>query len=183
MSGGTWRLIVDGSLPGARNMARDVAMLEAVIAGQAPPSVRLYGWSPSCLTLGRHQGLDAVDLAFCAGEGIDVARRPTGGRAVLHHLELTYAVVAPLGAVLPSALQEAYRRLCAGLVRGMSSLGIAAELTGGELYLRALVGEPDGSRVIRAEGRAPVADGDALGVGLAQELLAGGAGDILAALY
>ncbi len=136
MSGGTWRLIVDGSLPGARNMARDVAMLEAVIAGQAPPSVRLYGWSPSCLTLGRHQGLDAVDLTFCAGEGIDVARRPTGGRAVLHHLELTYAVVAPLGAVLPSALQEAYRRLCAGLVRGMSSLGIAAELTGGEVNLR-----------------------------------------------
>ncbi len=130
-----WRLIVDGELAGPRNMARDVAMLDAAIARQAPPTLRLYGWSPPCLTLGRHQGLDAADLDFCKSEGIDVARRPTGGRAVLHHLELTYAIVAPLGEVLPSALQDAYRRVCAGLVRAARSFGIAAELTGGEVNM------------------------------------------------
>ena len=84
-----WRLVVDGDLPGARNMARDVALLEAVADGEAPPTVRLYGWGPPCLSIGRHQGIEGADLAFCRAEGVDVVRRPTGGRALLHHLELT----------------------------------------------------------------------------------------------
>jgi lipoate-protein ligase A len=132
-----WRLVVDGDLPGARNMARDVAMLEAVADGEAPPTVRLYGWNPPCLSLGRHQGIEAADLEFCRAEGVDVVRRPTGGRALLHHLELTYAVVAPLtGGPLPRGLQEAYRVICAVLVRAVRTLGIDAELTGGEVNLQ-----------------------------------------------
>ena len=132
----SWRLIVDGDLPGAHNMARDVAVLEAVSDAQVPPTLRLYGWSPPCLTLGRHQGVDAADLEFCRREGIDVVRRPTGGRALLHHLELTYAVVAPLGSgPLPRALQDAYRTICGALVQAMRSLGVDAELTSGEVNL------------------------------------------------
>lgn len=132
-----WRLIVDGDLRGACNMARDVAILDAVAAGESAPTLRLYGWDPPCLTLGKHQGTDVADLAFCRTEGIDVARRPTGGRALLHHLELTYAVVAPLGiGPLPSRLQEAYRLICSGLVDACLELGIPAELTGGEVNLR-----------------------------------------------
>jgi lipoyl(octanoyl) transferase len=133
----SWRLITDSDLPGALNMARDVAILEAVSAGEAPPTLRLYGWDPPCLTIGKHQGLDAVDLDFCCAEGIDVARRPTGGRALLHHLELTYSVVAPLGTPpLPTALQEAYRLICGALVEAVRKLGIDAELTGTEVNLR-----------------------------------------------
>jgi len=133
----TWRLILDGDLPGALNMARDVAVLEAVSAGDSPPTIRLYGWDPPCLTIGKHQGLDAVDLDFCRTEGIDVVRRPTGGRALLHHLELTYSVVAPLGTPpLPTRLQEAYRLICGALVQACRDLGIEAELTGGEVNLR-----------------------------------------------
>jgi lipoate-protein ligase A len=133
----TWRLIIDGDLPGAQNMARDVAILEAVSTGDSPPTVRLYGWDPPCLTLGKHQGLDAADLEFCRGNDVDVARRPTGGRALLHHLELTYSVVAPLGVPpLPTALQDAYRLICGGLVRACRSLGIDAELTGGGVNLQ-----------------------------------------------
>jgi lipoate-protein ligase A len=132
----TWRLIVDGDLAGAHNMARDVAILEAVSAGETSPTLRLYGWRPPCLTLGRHQGVEAADLEFCRREGIDVVRRPTGGRALLHHLELTYAVVAPLGTrTLPRALQDAYRQICGALVQAMQSLGVEAELTGGEVNL------------------------------------------------
>lgn len=131
-----WRLVHDGELSGAANMARDVAMLEAVAAGEVEPSLRLYGWDPPCLSLGRHQGVGAADLKFCRAEGIDVVRRPTGGRALLHHLELTYAVVAPLGeGPLPRGLQEAYRVICGALVRAMRSLGVAADLTGGEVNL------------------------------------------------
>jgi len=132
-----WRLILDGNLPGALNMARDVAILEAVSTGGSPPTLRLYGWDPPCLTIGKHQGLEAVDLDFCRREGIDVARRPTGGRALLHHLELTYSVVASLGTPpLPTALQEAYRLISRGLVLACRALGIDAELTGTEVNLR-----------------------------------------------
>lgn len=133
----TWRLITDPDLPGARNMARDMAVLEAVSAGESPPTLRLFGWNPPSLTIGKHQSLDAVDLEFCRREGIDVVRRPTGGRALLHHLELTYSVVAPLGTPpLPTALQDAYRLICGGLVNACRSLGIVAELTGSDVNLR-----------------------------------------------
>ncbi len=111
-------------------------MLEAVIAGEIPPTLRLYGWSPPCLTLGRHQRDDAADADFCRRHSIDIVRRPTGGRVVLHHLELTYSVVAPLGqGPLPRPLQEAYRTLCSALVAAVRSFGIDAELTGGEVNL------------------------------------------------
>jgi lipoate-protein ligase A len=131
-----WRLLVDGVLAGAANMARDVALLEAVAAAASPPTLRLYGWDPPCLSLGRHQGVEAADLGFCRREGIDVIRRPTGGRALLHHLELTYAVAAPLGAgPLPRALQDAYRTICGALVAALRGLGVAAELTPGEVNL------------------------------------------------
>jgi lipoate-protein ligase A len=129
-------LVIDGDLPGAVNMARDVAILDHVCARHSAPTLRLYGWRPPCLSLGRHQGTDAADLAFCRHESIDVVRRPTGGRAVLHHLELTYAATARLGIdSLPRALQAAYRLMCSALVRACRSLGVAADLTAGEVNL------------------------------------------------
>ena len=66
----TWRLLIDGDLAGALNMARDVAILESVADGRSRPTLRLYGWRPPCLTLGRHQGLDTVDPTFCRDHGI-----------------------------------------------------------------------------------------------------------------
>jgi lipoate-protein ligase A len=117
-------------------MARDMSILEAVSEGLSPSVLRLYGWAPPCLSLGRHQTPAAANLDFCRSEGIDVVQRPTGGRALLHHLELTYAVCAPIGRPpLPHALQEAYRTICNALVRTARSLGVAAELTPGEVNL------------------------------------------------
>jgi len=133
----TWRVILDPDLPGRVNMARDRALLEGVSAGTSRPTLRLYGWVPPCLSLGRHQPPSAVDPGFCRRHGLDMVRRPTGGRAVLHHLELTYAVVAALGRPpLPTNLQDAYRRLCGPLVLACTSLGIPAVLTAGEVNLR-----------------------------------------------
>jgi lipoate-protein ligase A len=117
-------------------MARDLALLEGVSAGSSPPTLRLYAWTPPCLSLGRHQPDTVADLAFCRRHGLDVVRRPTGGRAVLHHLELTYAVVAPLGrGPLPLHLQDTYRRLCGALVRACTTLGVPACLTSGDVNL------------------------------------------------
>ena len=125
-----WRLIVDGApRTGAWNMALDEAVLEAVAREEAPPTLRFYQWEPPCLSLGKRQPLDGVDLDRCAHDGVEVARRPTGGWAILHTDELTYSI-----AVLPSdpraagAMLDAYRQLSAGLGEGLRLLGAPAAM-------------------------------------------------------
>jgi len=126
-----WRLIRDGASSGAWNMAVDEALAEAVDSDESAPVVRLYRWDPPCLSLGASQPFEAADHGFCAAHGIDVVRRPTGGRAVLHHVELTYLVAAPLGhAPFTHDLQAAYRTICEALVAGLRRLGVPAELSG-----------------------------------------------------
>ena len=125
-----WRLLDDGANPGAWNMAVDEALTEAVNAGTAPPTLRLYRWAPPCLSLGFSQPYEVADARFCATRGIGVVRRPTGGRAVLHHLELTYAVAARLEAPFSADLQGAYQAICRALVIGLGTLGVPAELCG-----------------------------------------------------
>ena len=127
----TWRLLLDGAAPGAWNMAVDEALAESVAVGASPPVLRLYRWSPPCLSLGFAQPHRAADAGFCAAHGVDVVRRPTGGRAVLHHLELTYGFAAPLGrGPFSFDLQAAYRAICAALVEGLARLGVPAQLSG-----------------------------------------------------
>jgi len=133
-----WRLILDGPGPGAWNMAADEALAESVDAGRSAPVLRLYRWRPPCLSLGFAQPFEAADAAFCAAHGVDVVRRPTGGRAVLHQLELTYAVLAPLGrGPFAQDLQAAYKAICRALVAGLRTLGVPAELSG----------EPEGGHI------------------------------------
>ncbi|HEX9371094.1 MAG TPA: hypothetical protein VF897_08810, partial [Roseiflexaceae bacterium] len=92
MSHDTWRLLIDEPDCGAANMARDEAIAAAHADGATRPTLRLYRWRPACLSLGRFQPSDEVDRAACALMGVDVVRRPSGGRALLHDAELTYAV-------------------------------------------------------------------------------------------
>jgi len=133
-----WRLILDDAQPGAWNMAADETLAEAVNSGISAPVLRLYRWQPPCLSLGFSQPYGAADGAFCAGHGVDVVRRPTGGRAVLHHLELTYSVLAPLAqGPFSQDLQAAYREICRALVVGLGKLGVPA----------ALSGEPEGGHI------------------------------------
>ena len=90
-----WRLIRSGPLPGSMNMALDDALLQAGASGESPPVLRLSRWQPAALTLGYAQKVDVgVDLQACRAAGLDVVRRPTGGRAVLHAVEVTYAVIS-----------------------------------------------------------------------------------------
>lgn len=109
-------------------MALDAALLESVTAGAAPV-FRLYQWSPACLSLGRNQTARGVyTAASLAREGVDLVRRPTGGLAVLHDAELTYAVVAP--ASLLGGPREAYHRIHAALATGLATLGVPAAIAG-----------------------------------------------------
>lgn len=127
---GTWRLVVDEApADGAGNMALDRALLESHAAGQAPPTLRLYRWVRPTVTLGRFQDAATVDAAYCAREGIDVVRRATGGRGVLHDDELTYSVVAGVSDGVPRGVAASYRRLCAALLEAYRALGVPAQIT------------------------------------------------------
>ncbi len=125
-----WRLLVTEPAPGAWNMAVDEAVARAVDSGESPPTLRFFRWQPPCLSLGFNQPYTVADAGFCRLHGVDITRRPTGGRAVLHHHELTYSVAVPLGlAPLPRDLQGSYRLVCQGLVSGLRGLGVLAELS------------------------------------------------------
>lgn len=124
-----WRLIIDGPVEGAWNMAVDRAVLRARAAGETPPTLRLYRWKVPTVTLGRFQPEDDVDLEYCAARGFGVARRPTGGRGVLHDDELTYSIVASTADGVPAGVSASYRHLCSALAAAYESLGVPAELT------------------------------------------------------
>ena len=126
-----WRLLWTGRADGFTNMATDEAILLAVAQGQAPPTLRFYGWAPFCLSIGRHQSISEVDVERCRAAGIDIVRRPTGGWAILHAHELTYSIVALQDDPrLAGGVVESYRRLSTGLVAGLRLLGLDAVQSG-----------------------------------------------------
>ncbi len=107
-------------------MAIDQALLEeADRSGRAV--LRLYRWDPPCLSFGRNEpALARYDRAAIARLGLDVVRRPTGGRAVWHEHEVTYAVAAPLASF--GSLRMSYRWIHERLVAALRSLGVAAAI-------------------------------------------------------
>jgi len=123
-----WRFIDSGSLTAAQNMAIDEAIQILHAQGEAPPTLRFYGWAPPALSIGYFQKVEKeVDLERLAAYGLDLVRRNTGGRAVLHDQEITYSVVVsehhPL---LPSSVTESYRVISSGLLQGFKELGLEA---------------------------------------------------------
>ncbi|HEV3232816.1 MAG TPA: lipoate--protein ligase family protein [Candidatus Dormibacteraeota bacterium] len=121
----TWRLIVDPPADGATNMARDRALLDQLVAGERPATLRFYGWSPACVSLGLGQKDDVLDLDAVRRAGLDVVRRPTGGQALLHDDELTYSVVASQAdPVVGGTLMATYHAITEALLRGLLDLGV-----------------------------------------------------------
>ena len=125
-----WRLIIEREArTGAWNMALDEAIMDAVAAGEALPTLRFYAWEPPCLSLGKRQPLDGVDLARCLADGVDVVRRATGGFAILHTDELTYSIaIRPDDPRSDGAILDAYRKLSQGLMAGLRLLGATPEM-------------------------------------------------------
>jgi lipoate-protein ligase A len=121
----TWRLLITPPAHGAWNMAVDEAILEAVGSSDSLPTLRLYAWEPACLSLGYAQPFTDVDILHLQMHGWELVRRPTGGRAVLHTDELTYAVIAPLNEPrMAGTVLESYHRLAQALVQALNLLSM-----------------------------------------------------------
>jgi len=109
-------------------MALDQALLEAASGDPFPVTLRFYRWEPPALSIGRFQPLSDVDLDTCAAEDIEVVRRPTGGRSILHLDDFTYSIVVPQGFPLPASVVEAYRQISGGILCALQHLGLSAAL-------------------------------------------------------
>jgi len=125
-----WHYLDSGPASGAENMAMDEKLLAEAAKGSAVPVLRFYTWAPSAVSLGRFQDeASSVNATACRKHGIDIVRRITGGRAVLHRHELTYSVISPIdNELFPNDVLGTYKVLAAGLLAGFVRLGVPAEM-------------------------------------------------------
>ena len=125
-----WQLIIDGPADGASNMATDAALLHEIEKSESPRTVvRFYGWDAPTISLGRSQKIEhAVDSGYCQIHRIAVVHRPTGGRAVLHDDELTYAVISNDTTAFGDTIYGNYKRVSEALCLGYNRLGVPAVL-------------------------------------------------------
>ncbi|BCG45640.1 Lipoate-protein ligase A [Citrifermentans bremense] len=124
----SWRLIDTGPLDGPANMALDEALLNCFDKERSQPLLRLYGWDPPALSVGRFQDVAAsLKLELCQEEKVPVVRRMTGGGIIYHAQELTYSIVCAPGHIGGAAgVKEGFRRLCAFLLGTYGKLGLEA---------------------------------------------------------
>jgi len=116
-----WRFVDGGWATGARQMAVDDALLTLCGRGQSMPTLRLFGFRPACLSLGRFQPADQVPRP----SGFDLVRRPTGGGAVAHRGDICYSIVLSLSHPLAAgSIHQSYQRLARGLAAGLEALGV-----------------------------------------------------------
>ena len=137
----SWRLIVTSPLSGAENMAIDEALLHSFDPAASLPILRLYGWAPPALSLGRFQkGSEVLDLDRCGLDAVPVVRRITGGGTIFHADELTYSIVCAPDQIPPaSSIKDSFRVLTGFLLAFYRGLGLNAAY--------ALDAVPEGTRL------------------------------------
>lgn len=114
---------------GQVNMDIDAQILnETAASGSKTPVFRLYGWSPACVSLGRNQNDDFLDKDFLSKNNIDIVRRLTGGRALLHDNEITYSFVCPVDYLANGEnVAASYKGISQILIDKFKLLGIKLE--------------------------------------------------------
>lgn len=130
-----WRLIPLLEAAGNVQMAIDRWLLEQHQSGKHPPTLRFYTWSPPAISLGYHQRQypEYWQHLTWLGQKLDLVRRPTGGRAVLHQGDLTYAVIT---SGLVGSRVQVYEKICEFLIQGWRSLGVELDYgTAGRGYI------------------------------------------------
>ncbi len=111
-----WRYLNTGAGTGSFNM--DVDLRLAGICSSDEAYFRLYRWNPYCISLGANQSYDSILLDKATSDGIDVVKRPTGGRAILHSEELTYSVAMPI--IGETSARNIYHEINQALLLGLT---------------------------------------------------------------
>ncbi len=124
---------IDGPATGRENMAMDLTMHEEVCQGTIHSGLRLYSWSPWCVSLGKHQSVDALNQDAVRDLGLDVVHRPTGGRAVLHAEEVTYCICVSLPDAsrakhIYAAVHDLLYRVLAELAPSLTHASLSSDL-------------------------------------------------------
>ncbi|MFQ5741183.1 MAG: biotin/lipoate A/B protein ligase family protein [Acidobacteriota bacterium] len=131
-----WYYLVDDARSGVVNMEIDRILAEWAEQSPRPVTwVRFYRWETPTVSLGKHQRPEeSADLNFCRRRKIPIVTRPTGGRAVFHAEELTYAVASNQADKFPmSSITATYLAIAAALRRGLQLLGLETELASGRV--------------------------------------------------
>lgn len=110
-----WRFIDSGFNTGKFNMDFDLELINDFVPDS--PVLRVYTWKPYCISLGANQDYDSIDTKKTLLDGLDVVKRPTGGRSILHAEELTYSVVYPVS--YDSSPKHIYREINLALRKGL----------------------------------------------------------------
>ena len=128
----TYRFLNTHVQNAALNMAIDEAVLLHHLRGEVPPTLRVFRWKQSSISLGRFQNVEReVRLDLCEQRDIALVRRPTGGRAVYHRDEFTYSLVSSKAYGIPSGIIASYAYLAQGLIAALAELGVPATLSSG----------------------------------------------------
>lgn len=123
---------IDGLRSGAVNMSTDTRLLEEHQPGD-DPILRIYRWHPAAVSYGHHQSESDFAQEIIAQEGWGLVRRPTGGRAILHAEELTYAVIGTSPSDLfGGSLHDTYMKINQALISFLEKLGLAPDISSGE---------------------------------------------------
>ncbi len=129
MHKGSWRLIVDPAQTAAENMAIDEAIAIAFSEGKAPETLRLYTWKNPSFSIGAFQTLETDWVTFLEAQEIDIVRRMTGGRGLLHEHELSYSVIASIkNPLFSGGIKGTFESIARGLLAGLKEIGIEAIL-------------------------------------------------------
>lgn len=120
-----WRFLDSGEATGAWNMALDETLARHMSEEETSPVLRLFRWKPWAISLGYNQSAADLNEEACRADGIEIVRRPTGGRAILHAQELTYSVVMRGGR---RGVLQVYNEISAALVRGLLLFGVEVSL-------------------------------------------------------
>lgn len=119
----TWRLIIDDAMDASINMARDEA-IALYYPDIGIPTLRFYKWSSPTVSIGHFQDKEDIHIGYCNANRIDIVRRPTGGRAILHHDEITYSISGSIGICGGRSILNRYRVIGMAIVNGLNSLNI-----------------------------------------------------------
>ena len=122
------RFVYSGYLDGFTNMSIDEAVMYGLQKNRSLPILRIYKWNPPTISIGYFQKSEDINFERCKEDGIMVVRRLTGGRAVLHDIELTYSIIFTEEDFHPFKKKEIFQYIAKALTASLEEIGVNAKI-------------------------------------------------------